>query len=54
LLGLKAKLFPSGGLQERSENFLNFYLNDSTFIQKLLDNFDPLAFQFNVLTEEEE
>jgi bacillithiol biosynthesis cysteine-adding enzyme BshC len=54
LLGLKAKLFPSGGLQERSENFLNFYLNDSTFIQKLLDNFDPLAFHFNVLTEEEE
>ncbi|MFN8344821.1 MAG: bacillithiol biosynthesis cysteine-adding enzyme BshC [Spirosomataceae bacterium] len=54
LLGLKAKLFPSGGLQERSENFLNFYLNDNTFIQKLLDSFDPLAFQFNVLTEEED
>lgn len=54
LLGLKAKLFPSGGLQERSENFLNFYLNDITFIQRLLDSFDPLDFQFNVLTEEEE
>lgn len=54
LLGLKAKLFPNGGLQERSENFLNFYLNDSTFIQKLLDSFDPLDFQFNVLTEKEE
>jgi bacillithiol biosynthesis cysteine-adding enzyme BshC len=52
LLGLKSKLFPSGGLQERSENFLNFYLNDSTFIQRLLDSFNPLDFQFNVLTEE--
>jgi len=54
LLGLRAKLFPNGGLQERSENFLNFYLNDSTFIQKLMDCFDPLDFQFNVLTEEDE
>lgn len=54
LLGLKAKLFPNGGLQERSENFLNFYLNDSTFIQKLLEHFSPLDFQFNILSEEEE
>ncbi|MFN4146727.1 MAG: bacillithiol biosynthesis cysteine-adding enzyme BshC [Runella sp.] len=51
LLGLKAKLFPNGGLQERSENFLNFYLNDATFIEKLLENFNPLDFSFNVLTE---
>ncbi|MEZ4903204.1 MAG: bacillithiol biosynthesis cysteine-adding enzyme BshC [Spirosomataceae bacterium] len=52
LLGLKAKLFPNGGLQERSENFLNFYLNDSLFIQKLMNHFEALDFQFNVLTEE--
>jgi bacillithiol biosynthesis cysteine-adding enzyme BshC len=51
LVGLKNKLFPNGGLQERSENFLNFYLNDSTFIEKLMDAFDPLDFQFNILTE---
>lgn len=51
LLGLKNKLFPNGGLQERSENFLNFYLNDSLFLQKLLSAFDPLDFSFNVLTE---
>lgn len=53
LLGLKAKLFPNGVLQERSDNFLNFYLNDSAFIQKLLHHFDPLDFSFNILTEDE-
>jgi bacillithiol synthase len=51
LLGVKNKLFPSGGLQERSDNFLNFYLNDSTFLQKLLDQLNPLNFSFNVLLE---
>ena len=52
LLGIKHKLFPNGGLQERSDNFLNFYLNDSTFLAKLLDAFQPLDFRFNVLVEE--
>ncbi len=49
LLTLKNKLFPEGGLQERKENFMNFYLNDSAFIQKLIDIFQPLDFKFNVL-----
>ena len=52
LLGVKNKLFPKGGLQERSDNFLNFYLNDSTFLSKLLAAFDPLDFRFNLLLEE--
>jgi bacillithiol synthase len=51
LLGVKNKLFPNGGLQERSDNFLNFYLNDATFLQKLLAHLNPLDFQFNVLLE---
>ncbi len=51
LLGLKNKLFPNGGLQERYDNFLNFYLNDSQFLQKLLDSFDALDYRFNVLVE---
>jgi bacillithiol synthase len=51
LLGLKNKLFPNGGLQERYDNFLNFYLNDSQFLQKLLATFDPLDYRFNVLIE---
>lgn len=46
---VKDALFPGGGLQERTENFLTFYQQDPHFIQKLLDYFDPLDFQFNVL-----
>ncbi|WP_255067578.1 bacillithiol biosynthesis cysteine-adding enzyme BshC [Lacihabitans sp. LS3-19] len=49
LQGLKDKLFPGGGLQERSENFLNFYLNDPEFIQKISSVFDPLDFNFNII-----
>ena len=49
LLTLKEKLFPGGGLQERSDNFLNFYLNDPEFINKLYPVFDPLDFRFNIL-----
>ncbi len=49
LLALKQKLFPDGGLQERKENFLNFYLNDNSFITKLLAEFDPLDYSFNII-----
>ena len=49
LLGLKQKLFPDGGLQERKENFLNFYLNDKSFIEKLLEAFDPIDYRFNII-----
>jgi bacillithiol biosynthesis cysteine-adding enzyme BshC len=49
LLGLKNKLFPNGGLQERHDNVLNFYMNDPQFLQKLLDTFDALDYRFNVL-----
>ena len=46
---VKDYLFPNGGLQERSDNFLNFYQEDPNFIQKVLDVFDPYDFQFNLL-----
>lgn len=49
LLHLKEKLFPGGSLQERKENFLNFYLNDNTFIERLMQTFNPLDFRFYVL-----
>ncbi len=49
LLALKQKLFPDGGLQERKENFLNFYLNDNSFIIKLLEAFNPLDYSFNII-----
>jgi bacillithiol biosynthesis cysteine-adding enzyme BshC len=47
---VKDVLFPGGGLQERTDNFLNFYQQDSGFIDKLLNNFDAFDFQFNVLS----
>jgi bacillithiol biosynthesis cysteine-adding enzyme BshC len=43
---IKEKLFPNGGLQERHDNFLNFYLNNPDFLQQLLDAFDPFDFSF--------
>jgi bacillithiol biosynthesis cysteine-adding enzyme BshC len=47
---VKDVLFPNGSLQERTDNFLNFYQQDTAFIQKLLEQFDPFDFQFNVLS----
>jgi bacillithiol synthase len=47
---VKETLFPTGSLQERSDNFLNFYQQDPQFIQKLLTHFDPFDFQFNILS----
>lgn len=52
LLGVKQKLFPNGTPQERSENFLNFFLNNPTFLTQISEVFDPLNFMFYVLTEE--
>lgn len=49
---LKEKLFPQGNLQERKDNLLNFYLNDQDFLQKLMANFDPFDYRFNILIEE--
>ncbi|MEQ9287144.1 MAG: bacillithiol biosynthesis cysteine-adding enzyme BshC [Cyclobacteriaceae bacterium] len=52
ITGLKEKLFPNGGLQERHDNFLNFYLNQPDFIAGLLDCFDPFDFRFNILKDD--
>lgn len=49
---VKDHLFPNGGLQERVDNFLNFYASDPDFIKKLKVHFDPFDFQFNVLIYE--
>jgi bacillithiol biosynthesis cysteine-adding enzyme BshC len=46
---VKDFMFPNGGPQERIDNFLNFYQQDTDFINKLLSTFDPLDFRFNVL-----
>jgi bacillithiol synthase len=46
---VKDALFPNGSLQERTDNFLNFYQQDKDFIKTLLNYFDPFDFRFNVL-----
>jgi bacillithiol synthase len=53
LEGIKEKLFPNGGLQERHDNFLNFYLNDPDFIHKLMHSIAAFDFSFNVIIENE-
>jgi bacillithiol biosynthesis cysteine-adding enzyme BshC len=48
---IKRQLFPKNILQERSNNFIPYYLQDlDSFIEKLKDNFDPLSPNFVVLT----
>ncbi|MCY7358538.1 MAG: bacillithiol biosynthesis cysteine-adding enzyme BshC [Rudanella sp.] len=51
LMTVKQELFPNDGLQERVENFLTFSLNDKTFLQKLLNHFDPFDYRMQVCLE---
>lgn len=47
---LKDKLFPNGGLQERSENFAMLYVKfGDDLVEELIKHFDPLALRFTVL-----
>lgn len=49
---IKADLFPKNSLQERTENFGLFYVKwGQQFIDELINNFEPLDFEFTVLTE---
>lgn len=45
---VKDSLFPNGSLQERTDNFLNFYQQDPGFIQKLMGLFDPFDYRFHI------
>jgi bacillithiol biosynthesis cysteine-adding enzyme BshC len=47
---VKDILFPNGSLQERTDNFLNFYQQDKAFIDRLIEKFDPFDYQFNILS----
>ncbi|MGF1638628.1 MAG: bacillithiol biosynthesis cysteine-adding enzyme BshC [Cyclobacteriaceae bacterium] len=49
LEGLKEKLFPGGGLQERTDNFLNFYINNPCFVDDLVEILDPFDFSMYVI-----
>jgi bacillithiol synthase len=45
---VKDALFPNGSLQERTDNFLNFYQSDPLFIKKIAELFDPFDFRMNI------
>ena len=45
---VKDALFPNGSLQERIDNFLNFYQPDPGFINKILERFDPFDFRMSI------
>ena len=50
---LKENLFPGGELQERTDNFIPFYLQQGpAFFDMLKDNFDPFDFSMQVFMEE--
>lgn len=50
LRSIKEKLFPGNGLQERTDNFLNFYLKyDHNLFDILLQELDPLKEGFIVI-----
>jgi uncharacterized protein YllA (UPF0747 family) len=51
LTALKDKLFPGGGLQERTDNVLSIMINNPGFIGQLLACFEPLALEFAVVQE---
>ena len=51
---IKDELFPNGSLQERTDNFLNFYQKDGAFIKKVGEQFDPFDYRFNVLIYDHE
>jgi bacillithiol biosynthesis cysteine-adding enzyme BshC len=49
---LKDKLFPQGNLQERTDNFLNFAINDPEFINDTKKILDPFDLRFNIIIED--
>ncbi len=50
---LKEKLFPDGGLQERRDNFIPFYISyGEKFIDEILIHTDPFVKEFIVLIDE--
>ncbi|MDV7399492.1 bacillithiol biosynthesis BshC, partial [Arthrospira platensis SPKY1] len=53
LRALKDKLFPGGGLQERHDNFMMYYLKHGpAFLEALKANLHPLQAEFTVMVEE--
>ena len=47
---IKEALFPGGSLQERTDNFLNFYQPKASFLSDVKDAFDPFDYRMHILT----
>lgn len=52
IANIKEKLFPGEVLQERTDNFLNFTLNRSDFVDEVKPLFDPFDFRFNIIIDD--
>lgn len=46
LQNIKSKLFPSNGLQERKDSFLQFWVSDAQLLDKMIDVLNPLDKHF--------
>lgn len=53
IYAVKDALFPGGSLQERKDNFLNFYLADDKFIDSCMEAIDPFDYSFHLLSTNE-
>jgi bacillithiol biosynthesis cysteine-adding enzyme BshC len=51
---LKTHLFPGGGPQERSLNYLNFQLGDDQFIMKIKGGLDPFDLRYHIILDDSE
>ncbi len=49
---IKDKLFPNGGLQERSENIFTYYFNNQNIISEMKNKLKPFVQEFQILIEE--
>jgi hypothetical protein len=51
LILLHENLFPNESLQERVNNFVPFYLENSEYLMDILyESFDPLSYKFTLIT----
>ena len=50
---VKDILFPNDSLQERTDNFLNFYQADPHFIKSIIQKIDPFDFRMNIFRYDE-
>ena len=47
----RERLMPGGGLQERSENFLTYYLSNPDWVNQIAQHIDPTRHEFNIIEE---